>query len=474
MHEVNPLHFVNLGPGGTFRPSGAVRSTPADVDALVTHLRDSRQTKLAIHFHGGLIGERNGLDIAASMVPVYRNAGAHPLTVVWETGLIETVTRNLRSLNETRLFNKLVNYAIRHAIRRLAVEVPGRGPGELVPLGEVERLRGDPDALALAEARARSTAATLDEDDLAASASEIAAEIAADLAADTDIDAVLAAGPQTDLAAEPGDPTAAARSLTTLATVRHIAQIVFRTIRRFVRNRDHGVVATIVEETLHQMYLADLGQWVWGGMKQVARDMWAPNDGPIGDDSHVGSYLLDRFAGLQAQTGIELHVVGHSAGSIAICHMLSTIRRRHPRVRVSSIALLAPACRSDLFAREVVGSGRERAGPRIRVFTMHDNLERADRLVGPVYPHSLLYFISGCLEGDSDTPLVGLDRHIRGDEPYHEPPVSEVARYLQPDNRLVLSTTGDAGPGLSSNADSHTTFDDEQSTRASLTAWVAE
>src|SRR5918999_4784488 len=126
---IPPHHFVNVGPDGTFKPSGAVDTKPEDVDAIIEAIRAHPSRKLAIHFHGGLVKEAKGLELAGRIIPTYEKGGAYPLTVVWETGLLETVTRNLTTVNQTKLFNKLVNYAIRHAAKWLGASVGGPGPG---------------------------------------------------------------------------------------------------------------------------------------------------------------------------------------------------------------------------------------------------------------------------------------------------------------------------------------------------------
>jgi hypothetical protein len=35
------LHFVNVGPQGTFRPAGKVSTSPTDIDAILDHVRTS-------------------------------------------------------------------------------------------------------------------------------------------------------------------------------------------------------------------------------------------------------------------------------------------------------------------------------------------------------------------------------------------------------------------------------------------------
>jgi len=55
-------YYVNVGPRGTFKPSGKrdFDSTPQDVDALVDHLRHNRRKKIVLYFHGGLVNQIQG------------------------------------------------------------------------------------------------------------------------------------------------------------------------------------------------------------------------------------------------------------------------------------------------------------------------------------------------------------------------------------------------------------------------------
>src|SRR5699024_6009370 len=85
----------------------------------------------------------------------------------------------------------------------------------------------------------------------------------------------------------------------------------------------------------------------------------------------------------------------------------------------------------------------------LRIFTMDDIYERRDEMVKLLYPRSLLYFISGVLEGKkakhADTPLLGLHRHFRKAIPYSGIPLlDKINEFLvQPDkynNRVVLSS----------------------------------
>jgi hypothetical protein len=110
----------------------------------------------------------------------------------------------------------------------------------------------------------------------------------------------------------------------------------------------------------------------------------------------------------------ELHLVGHSAGSIAIGHLLSALaaRKRAGRDgglsdRVASVNLHAPACSVAFANRHYAGDAAVMERLHLEVLT--DEVERRDT-VGPIYRKSLLYLVSNALEADLHTPILGLDR----------------------------------------------------------------
>jgi Alpha/beta hydrolase of unknown function (DUF900) len=471
-------HVVNVGPDGTFGRSGSAQTSPRDVDRIMQRVGDHQPAKVAVHFHGGLVSERRGLELAARILPTYTAGGAYGVIVVWETGLLETVVRRLDTVNQTKLFNKLVNYAIRHAAKWLGASVGARGPGEPMSWAEVDAARRSDAEMERMDVRARGKAELIDLADVDAAQPELELELQADLEADAELTALL----DEEAEREPVDPQLlaevqadGARGLvSTIAVARILVRIVSRTLRRFTAGRDHGVIPTAVEEVLREAYLADLAGWVWSGMKGAAADMFSPNDGPITEDAHAGSYLLAGLAALQDERPeLTIDLIGHSAGSIAVAHFLEAAAERHPGFRVRNLVLLAPAVSAEVFDEGI--AGHEDRFDAFRMFTMRDELERRDHLVPGVYPRSLLYFISGVLDGTADAPVVGLHRHTTGEPPYDAPPLDAVHRFLgDGDDRVVLSRTEDtAGAGLRSRASRHGDFDDDERTLASLTAIVA-
>jgi hypothetical protein len=475
----DPHHFVNIGPDGTFKPSGAVRTTPDDVVAILENIRAVRARKVALHFHGGLVSEAKGMELAGRIVPVYEQGGAYPITIVWETGLLETVTRNLSTVNQTKLFNKLVDYAIRHAAKWLGASVGARGPGQLMSLAEVEAARASNAEMEQMDARARGPGGVQTDADVEDAEPEIEAEVQADLEADEELVVLLETdGPDRaaidDAVLAEVDRDGARGLLSTVTAAKIVVRVVARTLKRFTAGRDHGVIPTVVEEVLREAYAAQVGEWIWSGMKRAAAAMWEPNAGPVGESSHAGTYLLEGLAKLQAEQGdLKIDLIGHSAGSIAIAHMLEAAGERHPEFHVRNLILLAPAASAEVFESGI--QGNQDRFDAFRMFTMDDEFECKDHLVPGVYPRSLLYLIAGILDGPADSPVVGLRRHTAGTAPYDGPPFIQISRFLAvPENRIVLSkTTATAGAGLRTLSTRHGDFDDDTETLASLTAIVS-
>jgi hypothetical protein len=472
-------HFVNIGPEGTFEPSGAVQSNPADVDRILENVRSHSPHKVAVHFHGGLVSEAKGLELAARLIPTYEKGGAYPITVVWESGFAETVKHRLETVNQTKLFNKLVNYAIRHAAKWLGASVGARGAGQPMSLTEIETARASDLEMEQMDALARGPGGVQSEEDVEAARPEIELEIQADLEADDELSALLEQdGPDRqaidDELRDVIDQEGQRGIVSTVTVARLLVRVVSRTLERFTAKRDHGVIPTVVEEVMRAAYVAQVGAWIWSGMKVAAEDMWKPNSEPIDQSSHAGTYLLDGLAKLQAaEPELTIDLIGHSAGSIAVAHMLEAAADRHPDLRVRNLILLAPAAGADVFQRGIAAN--EGMFGAFRMFTMEDALERKDHLVPGMYPRSLLYLISGILDGDADSPVVGLRRHTTGAPPYDGAPFAQVAQFLaQPDDRLVLARTrDDAAGGLRTWSTRHGDFDDDEQTLASLTAIIA-
>lgn len=197
-----------------------------------------------------------------------------------------------------------------------------------------------------------------------------------------------------------------------------------------------------------------LGRPLWNEMKQNAER--------ISTNPQSGIRQLFALHAANARgyglPAIRLHLVGHSAGAIVHSHLGTAAVAAGFDLR--SASLIAPAVRVDAFDR-TLGRTALKSGTRLLVAHLSDAAERADA-AGP-YGHSLLCLVSRALEDRSETPLLGLERHLvpaRATRPWGArmmavaSPASEITRLP---SELVL----DGSAGRSTTAATHGSLDDD-------------
>ncbi len=148
------------------------------------------------------------------------------------------------------------------------------------------------------------------------------------------------------------------------------------------------------------------GAKIWSAMKESGR--------LASDDSGGATYTAKKMAAFcqKHQGEIELHAVGHSAGSIFHSWFL-------PRAFTEGVPpfaalyFLAPAIRVDAFKERLlshIGNNIQ----HLAMFTMKKDWEKDD-LVAKIYQKSLLYLIYYALESNRKTPILGLEESLRKD-----------------------------------------------------------
>jgi len=101
----------------------------------------------------------------------------------------------------------------------------------------------------------------------------------------------------------------------------------------------------------------------------------------------------------------ELHLVGHSAGSIMLGKLLGNLAQKNLLDVVKSCHLYAPAC-SVAFANKDYAS-YPTIMQNLYIDVLSDKRELEDH-VAHVYQKSLLYFVSNALDADARTPILGM------------------------------------------------------------------
>ncbi|MGE0475108.1 MAG: peptidase C1, partial [Nitrospirales bacterium] len=140
---------------------------------------------------------------------------------------------------------------------------------------------------------------------------------------------------------------------------------------------------------------------VWSEMKQNAKAAGTLSTPTLG-------IVADNLLSLKAQyPDVEIHLMGHSAGSILFGYLLDHLVAR--QMKVHSCTLFAPACtvrfalnhyKPAIEARQVLKKSD------LTIEILSDARELGDS-VGP-YGKSLLYLVSRALEDYHKTPILGM------------------------------------------------------------------
>lgn len=474
---MNRQCWINLGKDGTFAPTGDLNSKPADIDQLIDGLLPDK-SHLVLYFHGGLVSETNGLKTAQAMAARYGEVPT--ISLIWATGLGETVRDNLLGITDTKVFEKALSWVLAKVGGGdlKGAKGPG-GRGTLKP-ADIEAMLKTNDGLRrldrLLSARKKGSAKAAKAKgpaDADLNEAKLAAELQYELNDDKSFANLInrrADGSEPIRRHIEADAGGKSPTLATIALF--LARVIVAVVRRYRSETHHDPVPTSIEELLRAAYLADVGKFAWDAMKAKAQRMWKDDGEKPGLDGHVGGYLLRHLERLQSlKPNFKIDVVGHSAGAIAICQMLAAIDADKRKVKLRNIVFLAPAVRLDLFARWIP------RGPQIfqsfRSFTMTDEWEKDDQLVGALYPRSLLYLVSGCFEDRPDDAILGMERFLRKATTSAGRDYDDVREWLKANNRIVYAPSDDAADeGLRTRAQHHGDFDDDKMTLNSL-LWMA-
>ncbi|UPG92210.1 peptidoglycan-binding protein [Luteibacter aegosomaticola] len=142
-----------------------------------------------------------------------------------------------------------------------------------------------------------------------------------------------------------------------------------------------------------------LARPIWSQMKQNAQGAIDPTRG--------ADLLVTALQNLAASSGdkLEIHLIGHSAGSIFLGWLVDLMTARGLDASVKSLHFYAPACTVQ-FANQHYAPHANLMGC-MYLDILSDEDERNDN-VGAVYRKSLLYMVSDALEQDVRTPILGL------------------------------------------------------------------
>lgn len=236
-----------------------------------------------------------------------------------------------------------------------------------------------------------------------------------------------------------------------------IANTLANIVRDVFRHRRFGGIWDSVKERMQDLADEAIELAVRGVGRPVWREM-QENGERASNDQHGADLVAKHIADYRASGGkVELHLVGHSAGSILLAHLVPVLEQWG--LQAKSLTLYAPACTTDLFRETVLPHfGANKTVERITVFNLTDEAERDDS-VAKIYNKSLLYLVSEALERRRKQPLLGVQKHLDAD--------AELRAALgAPKRRGTTAITTKRGPALRlrSASSTHGGFDNDTDT----------
>jgi hypothetical protein len=478
--ELSKLHYINVNPKGTFAnwPSdrfSKYHTSPEDVMKIAQAWRSHECQHIALFFHGGLVGEGNGMEAGVRFYDFYNGkSGVYPIAFIWETGFLSALVAHWERKIKEADFKDLALSVVERVFKKLNIqdEIFSSEQKELMlesfRTGESEH--GMEMQSSLFEEAAQSYEGyTLEELEGEMEQEEIK-NSSRDVSSQKGIEQI--------------------NELWGRGAI-SVAKIAARSIWRFAKRRHHGIATTILEEVYRALNLVgnygtkDLAVDVWEQMKVQASLMWNSEANGDGDDQCAGRFFLEqlrlyRMEMEQKGKSVKIEAVAHSAGSIAVCELINFIHSNpsYKDLRFNNVIFLAPAVRCDVFEQSVMKYPN--VYNRFRMFTMQKEYELRDRLIDyPIarylYPSSLLYLVSGlCEDGrlfgridfEGDTCILGLHQHISDHRPYDRIPLLQrIHEFLNDptaEQRLVLTPTPEGTtPGFCGQAIDHGDFDND-------------
>lgn len=204
------------------------------------------------------------------------------------------------------------------------------------------------------------------------------------------------------------------------------------------------------------------GKMQWDEIKENAKLATTAKKGGV----RLALQLIQILAARHTKN-FELHLIGHSAGSILLAYLVDFLNNNTEGISLSvdSCTLWAPACSTELFKNAYLPSIKNNNIKRFSVFNLTDAAENDDHCAH-IYNKSLLYLVSNAFEDkvripgiiNDGTPILGLEKFIKKD--------SVLSKLLNSaEGTLVLSPNAEKeGSYMHANCTTHGGFDDDNAT----------
>ncbi|MFH7012373.1 hypothetical protein ACHRV5_10900 [Flavobacterium sp. FlaQc-52] len=475
LQEISKIYFmltdqnfiVFVGNAGSFG-NGQGYTSKQQIDDLVDNIINSAKSSVSLHFHGGLVGRESGLEGARSFVNYMQNTDSYPVCFIWETDFVTTLKQRLLTINKSPFFKKILLKALKKFAERYVPAINSRGgKNNISEQWLQEEMSKEIPFSSWNPGGVSSSRGLLNDKEFERGEWSVIQEIKDELENDPDIELeqLVKEYNKTD-AGSPGS-----RSILSLtSTIISIGRIIWRSIKRFHYDRDHGFYPTVVEEVLREFYIGEIGAEFWGLMKDKAVDMWNKTD----DEKNVASYFMNSLINkMNGATNLKVNLIGHSAGSIAVLEGYRSFFNCNHSNLIKEIIFIAPACRFDLM-KDVMKVTSPLHG-RWSIFGLSDEREKLDIMIPILYPQSLLYFVSGLFEteedGDSDDVyILGMERFWKKHSVFENDALIKEVKNLfsfQPHGTAFAAALGET-LGRRTDGLRHGQIDDDEITKESI------
>ncbi len=212
------------------------------------------------------------------------------------------------------------------------------------------------------------------------------------------------------------------------------------------------------------------GRLQWKEMKENALGATKSPRGGLRTVLPLIKELADKY-----KNDFEIHLIGHSAGSILLAPLIAEIGAVLGKKNViGSCTLWAPACTTDLFKQFYVPAIEKGKIERFATFNLTDEAELDDHCAG-LYNKSLLYLVSNAFERHQrnpfsrykySTPILGIQRCIQDD------PELRALFKAQNVNLILAPNSPGSTSDRHSTCSTHGGFDDDLATVESTLARI--
>jgi hypothetical protein len=150
-----------------------------------------------------------------------------------------------------------------------------------------------------------------------------------------------------------------------------------------------------------------VGSALWKEMRSGAESAFLAN---YAGDQCI-AWLVEALKGLSEGDCPRLHLVGHSAGSIWLGHLLRQWQH-YGGLPISNLILFAPACTHEFFVSYIKPALSNAVVKELHHFLLDDETELGDN-VSQIYRKSLLYLVSRSYQQkDKVAPLLGMAKYL--------------------------------------------------------------